>query len=218
MTEEFRTSRPRRRRRAREETEADLLAAAERLLDRDGVLAGINLREVATEADVNHGQIYQYFGTRRALLRAAVARVIDEQLKGQRGHWDLPFQERRRVIFRQRLQQPTAVELEALLALDGDEELSALPMLAETRLSLERDQAEGALPQDADAIAAHVMTSAAQVGYIIFRQVYARDTEIPVEELDERVFAVYEQMLTGIVKEAGKAPCAEPGPNTSSSN
>ncbi|MFD4985036.1 hypothetical protein [Streptomyces sp. NPDC058374] len=49
------TGKARRRRRSREETEADLLAAARLLLARDGVLAGLNLREVAAEAGVNHG-------------------------------------------------------------------------------------------------------------------------------------------------------------------
>ncbi|MFE4331086.1 hypothetical protein ACFRQM_17130 [Streptomyces sp. NPDC056831] len=35
-------------------------------------------------------------------------------------------------------------------------------------------------------MAAHVMTAAAQMGYVIFREACVRDTGIPLEELDER--------------------------------
>lgn len=203
------TGRTRRRRRSRQETEADLLDAARRLLQRDGVLAGVNLREIATEAGVNHGQIYQYFGTRQALLRASVADLVEHQSADREGHWELPFAERRAAMFRHRLTEPELVKLEALLALDGDEDFSALPRFAQTRRSLARDQEQGALPADADTVAAHVMTAAAQMGYVIFREVYARDTGIPLAELDERAERMYARMVAGI---AGQAP--DPDRNT----
>lgn len=53
-------------------TEAALEEAALRSLERDGVLAGLNLREVAAEAGVNRGLVYRYFGSPRELLRAAL--------------------------------------------------------------------------------------------------------------------------------------------------
>ncbi|OPC79257.1 hypothetical protein B4N89_34945 [Embleya scabrispora] len=205
---------PRRRRRSRQETEADLLAAARRLLERDGVLAGVNLREIAAEAGVNHGQIYQYFGSRQALLRAAAADLVERETAGQDGHWDRPFAERRRAMFERRLNSPDLVKLEALLALDGDEELSALPRFDRTRRSLERDQARGDLPADADPIAAHVMTGAAQIGYIVFREIYARDTGIPLDELDERAARVFDAMVAGIVDGAGAESGAGAGPDS----
>lgn len=192
------TGKARRRRRTREETEAELLAAAHRLLRRDGVLAGVNLREIATEAGVNHGQIYQYFGTRQALLRASVADLVERQTADRDGHWDLPFAQRREAMFHHRLEEPELVKLEALLALDGDEDFSPFPKFAQTRQSLERDTADGALPQDADAVAAHVMTAAAQMGYVIFREAYARDTGIALEELDERAARAFALMVAGL--------------------
>ncbi|MFB7209757.1 TetR/AcrR family transcriptional regulator [Streptomyces sp. NPDC056255] len=192
------TGKARRRRRTREETEAELLAAAHRLLRRDGVLAGVNLREIATEAGVNHGQIYQYFGTRQALLRASVADLVERQTADRDGHWDLPFTQRREAMFHHRLEEPELVKLEALLALDGDEDFSPFPKFAQTRQSLERDTADGALPQDADAVAAHVMTAAAQMGYVIFREAYARDTGIALEELDERAARAFALMVAGL--------------------
>lgn len=192
------TSKPRRRRRSREETEADLLAAARTLLARDGVLAGVNLREIATEAGVNHGQIYQYYGTRQALLRAAAADLVERQAGDRDDHWEQPFTERRLAMFRHRLDEPELVKLEALLALDGDDDFSPLPRLAQTLQSLERDKADGSLPRDADGVAAHVMTSAAQMGYVIFREAYARDTGISLEELDARAAHAFTRMLAGL--------------------
>ncbi|MFI8423876.1 helix-turn-helix domain-containing protein [Streptomyces sp. NPDC085479] len=203
------TGRTRRRRRTREETEADLLAAARRLLKRDGVLAGVNLREIAAEAGVNHGQIYQYFGSRQSLLRAAAADLVERQSVDREGHWELPFAERRQAMFRHRLDEPELVGLEALLALDGDEGFSAFPRFAQTCQSLDRDRGEGALPEGSDAVAAHVMTAAAQMGYVVFREAYARDTGIPLEELDERAARAFARMVAGLAAPSSEGESAE---------
>ena len=58
----------------RRDTERRLIDAALDLIRSNGVLAGLNLREVAEAAGVNRGNIYHYFGSRRDLLRAAIAR------------------------------------------------------------------------------------------------------------------------------------------------
>src|SRR5690606_36581152 len=62
-------------------TEAALEQAALRLLERNGVLAGLNLREVADEAGVNRGLVYHYFGSRRDLLRAALGADVRERIR-----------------------------------------------------------------------------------------------------------------------------------------
>ncbi|MGW5940045.1 hypothetical protein ACWIG3_16410 [Streptomyces celluloflavus] len=56
------------------------------------------------------------------------------------------------------------------MAPDGDDGFSPFPRFPQTRQSLERDGDEGALSKDADAVAAHVKTAAAQKGYVIFRE------------------------------------------------
>src|SRR4051812_47457639 len=66
-----------RRRPDREGTEAALLDAALELIERDGILAGLNMQETADAAGVNRGLIHHYFGSRRALLRAALDRGLD---------------------------------------------------------------------------------------------------------------------------------------------
>ena len=66
-----------RTKRSRAETERRLIDVALDLILHNGVLAGLNLREVADGAGVNRGNIYHYFGSRRELLRAAIARRFE---------------------------------------------------------------------------------------------------------------------------------------------
>ncbi|MFI1919521.1 TetR/AcrR family transcriptional regulator [Nocardia sp. NPDC020380] len=188
-----------RKKRDRARTEADLLDAAERLFDRDGVLAGLNLNEVAAEAGVNRGQIYQMYGSRRSLLRAALARGAERFRRERPGHWEGDFASRRKVIFRLALTEQTYLRFAALLALDHDEEFQVFPEFEQTRAALERDKATGALPADADGEALHALTAAAYAGYSVLRETMSRDTGIPLAELDRRVIAAYDKVVDGMV-------------------
>jgi AcrR family transcriptional regulator len=192
---------PRRRGRDRARTETDLLEATFDLLQRDGIFAGLNLQEVADRAGVNRGQIYQYFGDRRSLLRAAVAHRARLWAKGAKGHWEASFVQRRSAMFRNALANPEVNLVEALLAIDGDPEYQGLPEIDRTRAALERDQREGSLPEEADAIAMHAFTVASYKGYAIFRTALARDIGVPVEELDGRVLAVFDRVLEGMSRD-----------------
>jgi AcrR family transcriptional regulator len=106
--------------RSRAETERRLIDVALDLILNKGVLAGLNLREVAEGAGVNRGNIYHYFGSRRELLRAAIARrfeaMAEHVVADSRG---LSFVERRLRTF-----QLSATihdsQLRALLVIDGD--------------------------------------------------------------------------------------------------
>jgi AcrR family transcriptional regulator len=187
-----------RRARDRERTQADLLDATFELLQRDGIFAGLNLREVAARAGVNRGQIYQYFGDRRSLLRAAVSDRARRWAAGAKGHWSAPFVQRRRAMFRSELANRRVTSVEALLAIDGDPDFHLMPELDRTRASLERDLADGELPAGADAVAMHAFTVAACKGYVIFREAIARDLGVPVKEADARVAAVYDTVLEAL--------------------
>lgn len=195
---------PRRRRGTRQETEDELIDAVLRLLARDGILAGVTLREVAKEAGVNHGQIYHYFGNRQGLLRAAITRMLNENRPDPETYWDLPFGDRRRALWQLALKQPDFVKLEALLALDGDEDFRVFPAFDATRSALERDKAGGALPPDADGEVMHALTAATYLGYGVFRETMARDLGISGEDLDVRATVVFDQMLAGL--QAGVQP------------
>ncbi|MEV0702423.1 helix-turn-helix domain-containing protein [Saccharopolyspora sp. NPDC050389] len=208
MSDEVPAAKPRRRRRSREETESDLLDAALRIMRRDGLLEGVTLREVAAEAGVNHGQIYQYFGSRHALLRAAITRLLQQSTLDRGTHWEQPFAQRRTAMWHSALQQPDLPKLEALLALEGDDQLVLFPALERTRQALDRDRTTGALPPDADADVLHAMTAATYLGYCIFRETIARELGVELDELDERAGAVYERLVAGLA--ADDLPGADP--------
>ncbi|MDA3646889.1 TetR/AcrR family transcriptional regulator [Saccharopolyspora indica] len=202
MADEVAGAKPRRRRRSREETESDLLDAALRIMRRDGLLEGVALRDVAAEAGVNHGQIYQYFGSRQALLRAAITRLLQRSALDRDTHWEQPFAQRRTAMWRWALQQPDLPKLEALLALEGDDQLVLFPELERTRQALDRDRATGALPRDSDADVVHAMTAATYMGYCIFREAIARELGLELGELDARAGAVYERLVAGLAEPA----------------
>lgn len=168
------------------------------ILQRDGVLAGLRLQEVAEVAEVNRGQIYQYFGNRQGLLREAIASIIKDKLEHADRYWELPFVERRLAMFKMALEQPEFISYEALLALDRDSDLDIFPYLQESKQALVKDMDEGHLPEDADGVAAHMMTAATYMGYIVFRELIARSTGVDVEELDKRAVTAYEKMARGL--------------------
>lgn len=190
-----------RRTRDRKGTEQRMLNAARTLLERNGILAGLNLREVADEAGVNRGLMYQYFGSRRGLLRAAIAEHGWEDAPIFQQYRSMPFATRRELVLEETIRAQDALRLTTLLVLDGDPDVHLLPQIERSRLDLERDQENGDLDPDVDAVAAHVMTAAMNFGYTIFREQFARETGRPVEELDEQVAVVLSRMLNGLAAE-----------------
>ncbi len=60
-----------------------LLAAAARVLDRDG-MRGLTYRSVAQEAGVSHGLVRHHFGSREALIHEAVLDLAERSLQSTR--------------------------------------------------------------------------------------------------------------------------------------
>ena len=65
-----------RRERARDEKRQRMLAAASRVIDRDG-LAGVTMHAVADELDAAVGTIYNYFPSKAALVAALQGQAVD---------------------------------------------------------------------------------------------------------------------------------------------
>ena len=207
-------SRTRRTRGTREETKEALLKAALQVLERNAPLSGVNLREVADEAGVNHGQIYQYFGTRQELLRAAIRQRVSDSSLERMQHWQLPWMPRKQRMWRWAIEQQDVVRLFALLALDeGDVDI--FPDLELTMKALERDQEIGALPLDCDAIVIHAMASVTYYGYAIFRTAIAHLLDLSDEELDRRAASAYDLILRGLTV---TPPVDTPGSATASAD
>ena len=195
------------RKRDRERTEQELLTAARELLVRDGVLAGLNLNEVATTAGVNRGQIYQYFGNRRSLLRASIRDILKSALTNVAELSSKPFLERRTGMFRWALAYPDLIRYEALLALDGDPEMDPFPQLPHALRAISRDIDQGLLDPEADGAVMHVMTAATYMGYVLFREPFAQATGTDPDELDERAIKVYRQMVAGLLTSENRCTC-----------
>ena len=187
---------PTRARQGRAETERRLIDAALELIQRNGVLAGLNLREVAAAAGVNRGNIYHYFGSRQELLRTAIARrfeAIRGYLSGDsRGR---SFVQRRLRPFRSDALTFRDSHLRALLVIDGDDSVDPMPAYEPALRSLEQDVAEGQIDARHDLAALQVALSALLRGYRIFRTPYARRIGVSVEELDDRVSSVIRTWL-----------------------
>jgi AcrR family transcriptional regulator len=179
-------------------TEAALQQAALTLVERNGVLAGLNLREVADEAGVNRGLVYHYFGSRRDLLRAALRADARQRFGDAAPGFGLPTAARYARFLRTFVAHRRAVVLAVLLALDGDESLRVLPDLQGSRGRLRRDIAEGHLPADVDAEGLHVALVSLVYGYLVFRDRFADELAVDAPRLDDRVAALVERMVGGL--------------------
>jgi len=214
------TTRRPQRTRDRAATERELLAAAWKLFERDGVLAGLNLNSVAQAAGLNRAQIYHYFGSREGLLRQALQQRLEELRPIWREDRNTPFVARRRHAFDVvSEEEPVLLKLVALLALEGAAPIGMLANLDETRETYQRDIAQGVLPEDADFDFIHVVSMAAYVGYGLLRQTVADELGTPIEEADRRAGAIFEAMVRGLTREPlpgpsapKRSPTKRPGP------
>lgn len=193
------------RRRTREETEQRMLDVALAKIRRDGILTGLNLADVADEAGVNRGLIYQYFGSRQQLLRAAIERSAWDRTESFVNRFrDLPFAQRRLAIFRDALHVNERFKLLALLVMDHDRSARIFPNLPEVISWMRRDVETDALPKEADSLVAHALTGALYLGYGIFREQMARELDMSLDELDQRAERVAAHMIYGIVTQAAE--------------
>lgn len=184
-------------------TEAALERAALDLLERNGVLAGLNLREVADEAGVNRGLVYHYFGSRRDLLRAALGSDVRERMRDLKMGLSLPFRKRYVRFVQTMMRHRRAVILSALLVHDGDKGVH-LAVDPEGRRSRMRREAEhGDLPPDVDIDALYVAISSLTYGYAVFGHRLAEELGIDPEELDERLLTVTDRLIAGIQPPGG---------------
>jgi AcrR family transcriptional regulator len=179
-------------------TEIALERAAVRLLERNGVLAGLNLREVADEAGVNRGLVYHYFGSRRDLLRSALGSDVRERMRDLRPGLSLRYRERYTRFVRTMLRHRRAIVLSALLVLDGDKGVRMDPDRDGRRARFRNDVAGGELPADLDTEALYVAVSSMAYGYDIFRTRLSEELEIDLDELDERLVAMADRLIAGV--------------------
>ena len=171
-------------------------AALAQLADK-GVLAGLNLREVADAVGVTPANIYYYFGSRQGLLRAALARET-EALRGPIAAASTGgFVERRTAMF-DAIGELPSLALTALLALDRDPDYEPLPFLDATREYYQGLIDADELPADLDIEAVHLIGLATSIGVAIYAEATARQLGIGTDELHARTRAVFESMMRSL--------------------
>jgi AcrR family transcriptional regulator len=178
-------------------TRERLMDAALDYIAENGVLGGLNLREIAERVGVTPANIYHYFGSRRGLLRAALnreSRRLAVPLEAMAG---IPFEERRLRMFDQITSRPE-LRLGALLVLDDDPDYEPLPFIKRTSQQYQAQADAGALPDDLDVIAAHLITLATSIGVALYNDAAARQLGVDPDALLGRARAVLERMLAGL--------------------
>lgn len=203
-----------------EQTAKTLERAALDLLERDGVLGGLNLREVADHAGVNRGLVYHYFGSRRDLLRSALRRDLQERIHAMRPQ-DKPtrFRDRLRNSLKGRIRYASTLRLSVLLLLDGDKQLRLMPDLLRTQALLKQDQEAGLIAQDVDLVALHTMIVSLTMGYALTRPSVAKEFGLGVRELDERFIDLAERLCASVdTPGTGTDPGPGPSPSTDSNS
>ena len=172
-------------------------AALDQLEER-GVLAGLNLREVASAAGVTTANIYHLFGSRQSLVRATLGREVAALASPLEEAERLGFVDRRLRMFDAIVGTPT-LRLTALLALDDDPDYSPLPFIEASRAWHEEQAATGGLDPDVDAEALHLLGVATSIGVAIYADVAARQLGADPTELTARVRTTFARLLASVV-------------------
>ncbi|OUZ10310.1 hypothetical protein BHE97_08165 [Aeromicrobium sp. PE09-221] len=180
--------------RQEETAEVRLERAALRILERDGVLAGLNLREVADEAKVTRGLVYHHFGDRRSFLRSAIERSTRRRRSTVLRREKLPARARLESYFASTMSDPSTVRLITLLLLDGDEGFNALPYAQITRKADQRDVEAGLLADDLSVDSLQAGLLAALYGWALFRESFAASLGRTPDELDDGVLEMLHRM------------------------
>lgn len=190
----------------RADTERQLERAALTLIQENGVLAGLNLREAADAAGVNRGNVYHYFGSRRHLLQSALRRRLDANYRTVVSHRYPDIADQISWIFRYLIQQKEAVRLAALLVLDGDRSLKVMAFQDENVATFRRLQENGQIDESVDLVALHVFITSFSRGYSLHREHLARETRRTRRGLDEAMLQFVNLFAASLASDPSKTP------------
>jgi AcrR family transcriptional regulator len=184
--------------RGRRATEALLEDTAVEMVLEHGVLAGLNLREVAKRAGLNRGLIYHYYGSREELLGRAFLRRLPEFVDVVNEAGTLSLRARVQQWLWGAIAHSTPIRLASICLLDGTVDVRVMPRRQATQQELARDVAGGHLDASVDPSAFNALVPAALYGYVIFREAFAAEMGLRVEELDERVGALLDRLMASL--------------------
>lgn len=104
---------------------------------------------------MNQGQVYQYFGDRRGLLRSAISRKVASDMPDMSIHLRLPFRERRQRMWRWAIGNTSLVQLQALLAVEGETDVPMFPSFEDAVDRVRQDQIDGDVDPSLDPMLIH---------------------------------------------------------------
>jgi AcrR family transcriptional regulator len=170
-----------------------LIEAAADLLGEVGPRS-LSVREIATRAGVNHGQIHHYFGGKRGLLEAAIRHLAKEHFEhsldlagGEAIPLPLSLGDDPR-YFRALCQSVMDGDLDLVRTVDMDDEVSV--PLRVLRALKERDPTRS----DLDVRAQFAMLAAQQLGWVAFEELLFLIADVAPDERDHFREVVKRQM------------------------
>lgn len=182
---------------SREATEQALIDGAVALLRERGVLAGMNLREIADQASVTRGLAYHYFGSRQELLRAAAKREIAAPRQEVPGEQEMGFADWLAAMLDVSFDYKDAVRLIVLLVLDHDDTVKTLTTKRAVMGHIDEAAAAHEIVVD-DAEAVYAIYASLSYGFSLLSTRFAEELGCDPDDLEERVLAVCRTMFGGL--------------------
>lgn len=179
---------------SREVTEQALIDGALDLLRERGILAGMNLREIADQASVTRGLAYHYFGSRQELLRAAAKREIARPRDEVPGESEMEFSEWLATMLDLSFDYKEAVRLIVLLVLDHDDTVKTLTTRRAVMSRIDEAVSERTLALD-DPEAIYAVFASVSYGFSLLSQRFAAELDCDPADLEERVLEVCRLMF-----------------------
>lgn len=183
----------------RQETERALKEALLRLLEHRSAEA-ISVRDIASEAGVNHGLIHHYFGSKEGLIRAVAGEISSDVYKS---YTDYPSAA---TFFQLMRERPALAAAVARLSLDGPKDLleQAAPPDFHLDKTIERIQALTDKFPPAKEIDGYVLNgflAAAMLGWFAFKPLLELGYRLPDDADDQlaKLLAMLDQLLDGSV-------------------
>jgi TetR/AcrR family transcriptional regulator, repressor for neighboring sulfatase len=158
-----------------EDTRALLLEATVEMAKSVG-LDSITVRDVAQRAGVNHGLVHRYFGSKAALIDAAVAQLSAELHRGN------PEGRTSATTFDMLLRQPEIAQLVARACLDPEPDIlraAAPPRARLDEIVAPIGRALTAAGVTLDPYVANALASAALLGWVFFRPLLKHGFGLP---------------------------------------
>lgn len=182
---------------SREATEQALIDGALALLRERGVLAGMNLREIADQAEVTRGLAYHYFGSRQELLRAAAKREIAGPRQEVPGEQEMGFADWLAAMLDVSFDYKEAVRLIVLLVLDHDDTVKTLTTKRAVMAHIdEAVEAHDLVIDDAEAV--YAVYASISYGFSLLSSRFAEELGCDPDDLEERVLAVCRTMFSAL--------------------